>query len=73
VPRVPNLVIADLCLPAGSGYWVAELAEALGIGTILMSGNPDELHLVHLPKPCSLAEFVCLIAEHLGDSPAEDD
>jgi CheY-like chemotaxis protein len=68
-----DLVIADICLPADSGYKVAELAEALGIDTILMSGHPDEMHLVHLPKPFSLAEFVRLIAERLGDSPADDD
>ena len=68
-----NLVIADICLPAGSGHRVAELAEALGIKTILMSGHPDEMHLVHLPKPFSLAEFVHLIAEHFGDSPPEDE
>jgi CheY-like chemotaxis protein len=64
-----DLVIADICLPAGSGYQVAELADALGIKTVLMSGHSDELHLVHLPKPFSLAHFVRLIAEHLGDSP----
>jgi DNA-binding response OmpR family regulator len=61
-----NLVIADICLPAGSGYLVAELAEALGIKTVLMSGHPDEMHQVHLTKPFGLAEFVRLIAEHLG-------
>jgi CheY-like chemotaxis protein len=68
--RPYNLVIADICLPGGSGYQVAELAKALGINTLLMSGHPDELQLVHLPKPFRLAEFVRLIAEYLGDSRA---
>jgi CheY-like chemotaxis protein len=68
-----NLVTADICLPAGSGYRVAELAEALGTKAVLMSGGPDETHRVHLSKPFSLAEFVRLLAKHLGDSPAWED
>jgi len=51
---------------------VAELAEALGTKTVLMSGHPDEVHQVHLAKPFSLVDFVRLIAEHLGDPPAEE-
>ena len=68
-----DLLIADICLPADSGYRVAELAEALGTKTVLMSGHPDEVHQVHLAKPFSLVDFVRLIAEHLGDPPAEEE
>jgi CheY-like chemotaxis protein len=55
-PGSPKLVITDVCLPDGSGYQISELAEALGITAVLMSGHPDETDLVQLPKPFSLVQ-----------------
>jgi hypothetical protein len=51
-----------------SGNWL----KHLGINAVLMSGYPDELHVAQLTKRFGVAEFVSLIAKHLGNPPAED-
>ena len=62
-----DLVIADVRMPDGSGYTLAEEAAGLGIKTIIITGHPDEMLLLdlrkvlHLRKPFRLNALMGLI------------
>ncbi len=67
-----DLVIADVRLPDGSGHDIVALASASGVGTLLMSGHPDEITVLtvsgvdHLTKPFRVRDFIDALNRHLG-------
>jgi DNA-binding response OmpR family regulator len=68
----PDLVLTDITLPGGEdGFAVARLAEARGVGVILVSGRHDlEPHMResgygYLLKPFRIHDLLRTVARHL--------
>jgi len=67
-----DLVICSVVLPDGSGVELAVRAADLGMGTVVISGQPDSLKAMtitgatHLKKPFNVEEFRKLLNDHLG-------
>jgi DNA-binding response OmpR family regulator len=73
---VPDLLVADVRLPDGSGLDLAAKARELGKPVILMTGYPevarllDERGISYLPKPFRFAEFAAVMRGFLGPGTA---
>lgn len=59
----PDLLVSDVMLPDGTGKALAELARAMNIPVLLMSGSPEAEKLLQgdpspfLPKPFRLVDL----------------
>ena len=67
-----DLVICSVVLPDGSGVELTVKAADLGMGTVLISGQPESLKamtiagVTHLKKPFNVEEFRKILDDHLG-------
>lgn len=65
-----DLVLTDARMPGETGLELAEMTRALGIATIVMSGDPEWAaahglaHKQYLAKPFEIARLVALVKAH---------
>jgi DNA-binding response OmpR family regulator len=43
-----DLVVSDVLLPGGLGTFLAQIADAKGIRTLLVTGDPDQMQILEL-------------------------
>ncbi|HUZ74572.1 MAG TPA: response regulator [Stellaceae bacterium] len=74
-----DLILTDARMPGETGLEFAEMTRALGIATIVMSGEP-EWNTAHgmkaqnyLAKPFDIARLLAVVAALDGDGPTEAD
>src|SRR5579862_9501329 len=71
-----DLLVADVLLPDGSGYELAEKARRTGIRSLLITGHPEEalrmqaIGVRHLRKPFGISDFLETINDVLEETEA---
>jgi|SRR5215469_7200833 len=70
--EVPDLLATDVILTDGSSATLVQQAEAAGVKTLMMTGNPDRIidfeavDQPYLSKPCPSGLFVQRVKELLA-------
>jgi CheY-like chemotaxis protein len=72
--NAPDVLVADIRLPDGSGHDLAKRAVALGAKAVLITGHPDELQdsgedILYLRKPFLMKTLLRAIEHHVGPPP----
>ncbi len=72
--RQPDLLVADVRLPDGSGRDLARRAVAFGKRAVLITGHPNEVRraqpeITYLRKPFLMRTILKAIEEHIGPPP----